>query len=54
MGFTVCIFQALLTGLTVMTPRDPWQFVRESLAHIREANVTDVPRYMEKERETRS
>ena len=28
-----------------MTPRDPWQFVIRSLTYIREANVTNIPRY---------
>ena len=41
--------QALLTGLTVMTPRDPWQFVCQSLMHIRDASVTDIPRYIQRE-----
>ena len=40
-GFSL---QALLTGLTVMTPRDPWQFVIQSLAHIRDTDITDIPR----------
>ncbi|CAI8044231.1 hypothetical protein GBAR_LOCUS24551, partial [Geodia barretti] len=38
------VMEALLTGLTVMTPRDPWQFVCQSLMHIRDASVTDIPR----------
>ena len=40
--------QALLTGLTVMTPRDPWQFVCQSIMHIRDASVTDIPRYVQR------
>ena len=39
------VLQALLTGLTVMTPRDPWQFVSHSLRHIKDASVTNIPRY---------
>ena len=38
------IMEALLTGLTVMTPRDPWLFVSKSLSQIREGTITDIAR----------
>ena len=38
------IMEALLTGLTVMTPRDPWLFVSQSLSQIREGTITDIAR----------
>lgn len=41
----VLYLQALLTGLTVMTPRDPWKFVSQSLAQILATNITIIPRY---------
>lgn len=44
-SISVITLQALLTGLTVMTPRDPWKFVSQSLAHILATNITIVPRY---------
>ena len=40
------ILQALLTGLTVMTPRDPWQFVSQSLQHIQQTSITAIPRWV--------
>jgi F-box/leucine-rich repeat protein 13 len=38
------VMEALLTGLTVMTPRDPWQFVSQSLQHIQQTSITAIPR----------
>lgn len=44
-GISMMLYlQALLTGLTVMTPRDPWKFVSQSLAHILATDITTIPR----------
>ena len=40
------ILQALLTGLAVMTPRDPWQFVSQSLRYIQQTSITAIPRWV--------
>lgn len=34
--------QALLTGLVVMVPQDPWEFVAEKIEYIRDEGITDI------------
>lgn len=39
--FHACL-QALLTGLAVMLPCEPWKFVQEKLEYLRNGHITDI------------